>query len=87
MNKRQGIYWNNHHHHLISTLEKVSGKILWLNLHWLFWMLLLPVTTSWLGAHLFKTAQHLCMALFYLCVLFLITYCKMPSSIPMKNIH
>ena len=50
-----GIYWNNHHH-LISTLEKVSGKILWFNLHWLFWMSLLPVTTSWLGAHLFKTA-------------------------------
>ncbi|MDM8183093.1 hypothetical protein QUV97_05375 [Enterococcus cecorum] len=30
----------------MSTLEKVSGKILWLNLHWLFWMSLLPVTTS-----------------------------------------
>lgn len=50
-----GIYWNNHHH-LVSTLSKVSGKILWFNLHWLFWMSLLPMTTKWLGAYPFRTA-------------------------------
>ena len=50
-----GIYWNNHHH-LVSTLAKVSGKILWFNLHWLFWMSLLPMATKWLGAYPFRTA-------------------------------
>ena len=50
-----GIYWNNHHH-LVSTLSKVSGKILWFNLHWLFWMSLLPMATKWLGAYAFRTA-------------------------------
>ncbi|WP_235719740.1 TMEM175 family protein [Ligilactobacillus salivarius] len=50
-----GIYWNNHHH-LVSTLSKVSGKILWFNLHWLFWMSLLPMATKWLGAYPFRTA-------------------------------
>lgn len=50
-----GIYWNNHHH-LVSTLSKVSGKILWFNLYWLFWMSLLPMATKWLGAYPFRTA-------------------------------
>lgn len=50
-----GIYWNNHHH-LVSTLSKVSGKILQFNLHWLFWMSLLPMATKWLGAYPFRTA-------------------------------
>jgi TMEM175 potassium channel family protein len=43
-----GIYWNNHHHMLHSTRE-VSGKILWANLHLLFWLSLFPVTTAWIG--------------------------------------
>ena len=50
-----GIYWNNHHY-LVSTLSKVSGKILWFNLHWLFWMSLLSMATKWLGAYPFRTA-------------------------------
>lgn len=50
-----GIYRNNHHY-LVSTLSRVSGKILWFNLHWLFWMSLLPVATKWLGTYPFKTA-------------------------------
>ena len=45
-----GIYWNNHHH-LFQITEKVSGKILWANLHLLFWLSLIPFTTSWLGEH------------------------------------
>lgn len=45
-----GIYWNNHHH-LFQVTEKVTGKILWANLHLLFWLSLIPFTTSWLGAH------------------------------------
>jgi uncharacterized membrane protein len=43
-----GIYWNNHHH-LIHTVEKVTGGILWANLHLLFWLSLVPVATAWMG--------------------------------------
>ena len=43
-----GIYWNNHHH-LMQVTEKVSGSILWANLHLLFWLSLIPFATSWLG--------------------------------------
>jgi uncharacterized membrane protein len=43
-----GIYWNNHHH-LLHTCESVTGRILWANLHLLFWLSLFPVTTAWIG--------------------------------------
>lgn len=43
-----GIYWNNHHH-LFQITEKVNGNILWANLHLLFWLSLVPFTTSWIG--------------------------------------
>lgn len=43
-----GIYWNNHHH-LLQITQKVNGKILWANLHLLFWLSLIPFTTSWIG--------------------------------------
>ena len=43
-----GIYWNNHHH-LFQITEKVNGKVLWANLHLLFWLSLIPFTTSWIG--------------------------------------
>jgi uncharacterized membrane protein len=43
-----GIYWNNHHH-LFQATERVSGGILWANLHLLFWLSLFPVTTGWMG--------------------------------------
>src|SRR5262249_17795964 len=42
-----GIYWNNHHHMLHAT-TRVSGAVLWANLHLLFWLSLLPFATSWL---------------------------------------
>jgi uncharacterized membrane protein len=45
-----GIYWNNHHH-MLHTCEKVTGGILWANLHFLFWLSLFPVTTAWIGEH------------------------------------
>ena len=45
-----GIYWNNHHH-LFQVTEKVNGKILWANLHLLFWLSLIPFATSWIGAN------------------------------------
>src|SRR5678815_2980407 len=40
------IYWNNHHH-MFHTIGKVSGGILWANLHLLFWLSLIPFTTHW----------------------------------------
>ena len=43
-----GIYWNNHHH-MLSTLDWVNGKILWANLHLLFWLSLFPFMTGWMG--------------------------------------
>ena len=43
-----GIYWNNHHH-LLHTAQNINGGILWSNLHLLFWLSLIPFTTSWIG--------------------------------------
>jgi uncharacterized membrane protein len=43
-----GIYWNNHHHMLHMT-ERVTGGILWANLHLLFWLSLIPFATAWMG--------------------------------------
>jgi uncharacterized membrane protein len=43
-----GIYWNNHHH-LLHLCGRVSGVILWANLHLLFWLSLFPITTAWMG--------------------------------------
>jgi len=43
-----GIYWNNHHH-LLQAGEYVNGRILWANLHLLFWLSLIPFATGWLG--------------------------------------
>jgi uncharacterized membrane protein len=43
-----GIYWNNHHH-LLQAVRHVNGGILWANLHLLFWLSLIPFTTSWMG--------------------------------------
>lgn len=45
-----GIYWNNHHH-LWQAVERVNGKILWANLHLLFWLSLFPFSTAWIGEH------------------------------------
>ena len=43
-----GIYWNNHHH-LLHATGRVNGRILWANLHLLFWLSLVPFVTSWMG--------------------------------------
>lgn len=51
-----GIYWNNHHY-LIHGMTKVNGKILWANLHLLFWLSLIPVATGWMGEHNFAKAS------------------------------
>ena len=46
-----GIYWNNHHH-LLHASERVSGGILWANLHLLFWLSLIPFATDWVGENI-----------------------------------
>ena len=49
-----GIYWNNHHHMLYAS-RKVSGSVLWANLHLLFWLSLFPFATGWMGENNFAT--------------------------------
>jgi uncharacterized membrane protein len=48
-----GIYWNNHHH-MLHVSGKVTGPVLWANLHLLFWLSLIPVTTAWMGENHFE---------------------------------
>jgi uncharacterized membrane protein len=50
-----GIYWNNHHHMLHAT-RRVTGPVLWANLHLLFWLSLVPFTTAWMGENHFSAA-------------------------------
>jgi len=47
-----GIYWNNHHHMLQAT-TRIDGRVLWANLHLLFWLSLVPFVTGWMGANHF----------------------------------
>ena len=47
-----GIYWNNHHH-LIHAADRMTGGILWANLHLLFWLSLVPFSTGWMGRNNF----------------------------------
>jgi uncharacterized membrane protein len=47
-----GIYWNNHHH-MLHAAHRINGKILWANLHLLFWLSLVPFITGWMGENQF----------------------------------
>jgi uncharacterized membrane protein len=47
-----GIYWNNHHH-LLQAVKHVDGRVLWANLHLLFWLSLVPFVTGWMGENHF----------------------------------
>jgi len=49
------IYWNNHHH-LLQVVSKVNGKMLWSNMHLLFWLSLIPFSTAWMGENYFSKA-------------------------------
>jgi len=50
-----GIYWNNHHH-MLHAAQRVSGSVLWANLHLLFWLSLIPAATHWMGETNFAPA-------------------------------
>jgi uncharacterized membrane protein len=47
-----GIYWNNHHH-LFQAVRYVNGRVLWANMHLLFWLSLFPFATGWMGENHF----------------------------------
>jgi uncharacterized membrane protein len=49
-----GIYWNNHHH-LLKATYKVTGGMMWANLHLLFWLSLFPFVTGWMGENHFTS--------------------------------
>jgi uncharacterized membrane protein len=81
-----GIYWNNHHH-LFQLVERVSGAVLWANLHLLFWLSLVPFVTRWIGetgAAQLPTAIYGCVfllsALDYTILLRVILACQPPNS-------
>jgi uncharacterized membrane protein len=48
-----GIYWNNHHH-LLQATRHVDGRVLWANMHLLFWLSLIPFVTGWMGENRFS---------------------------------
>jgi uncharacterized membrane protein len=48
-----GIYWTNHHH-LLHAVQRVNGRVLWANLHLLFWLSLVPFGTAWMGENYFS---------------------------------
>ncbi len=76
------IYWNNHHH-LMHTCDSVDGRILWANMHLLFWLSLIPFATGWMGENHF---QPLPTAL-YGCSLLMpaIAYIILQRAIILKN--
>src|SRR5688572_33185855 len=49
-----GIYWNNHHH-MLQLVDRITGGILWANLHLLFWLSLFPFATGWMGENHFAS--------------------------------
>ena len=49
-----GIYWNNHHH-LLQAIKHVDGRVMWANLHLLFWLSVIPFVTAWMGENNFAT--------------------------------
>ena len=61
-----GIYWNNHHH-LLQAAKHVTGRILWANLHLLFWVSLTPFVTAWMGENHFAAWPVALYGVVFLC--------------------
>jgi uncharacterized membrane protein len=87
-----GIYWNNHHH-MLHVCQKVTGPILWANLHLLFWLSLVPFSTGWMGENHFASAPAalygfvlLMAAIAYLILQQLIIASQGPDSILKKAV-
>ena len=81
-----GIYWNNHHH-LLHVCHEIDGRIMWANLHLLFWLSLFPFVTGWMGENHFSPlpsalygAVLLCAAIAYYILQTLIVAAHGPDS-------
>jgi uncharacterized membrane protein len=61
-----GIYWNNHHH-LLQATKRVTGGALWANLHLLFWLSLVPITTGWMGENHYESVPTAAYGVVILC--------------------
>ena len=61
-----GIYWSNHHH-LFQVVEQVNGRVLWANLHLLFWLSLIPFVTAWMGQNHFASSPAALYGVVLLC--------------------
>jgi len=61
-----GIYWSNHHH-LLQAVEHVNGRVLWANLHLLFWLSLMPFGTAWMGQNHFAALPAALYGVIQLC--------------------
>lgn len=61
-----GLYWNNHHH-LFQAARVVDGRVLWANLHLLFWLSLFPFATAWMGANLLAPVPTAAYGIVLLC--------------------
>jgi uncharacterized membrane protein len=87
-----GIYWNNHHH-LLRRTERISGTVMWANLHLLFWLSLMPVLTEWVGtfyAHAEPAASYgvvaLATAVAYWILVRVIIRANSPDSLVSRSI-
>jgi uncharacterized membrane protein len=79
-----GIYWNNHHH-LWQVVERVTGPVLWANLHLLFWLSLVPFVTAWMGENHFAAAPVAVYGVVLLgsgCAYFILTRALLASHAP-----
>ncbi len=61
-----GIYWNNHHH-LLHTVKQINAKIMWANLHLLFWLSLIPFVTAWAGENNFAALPMMLYGIILFC--------------------
>ena len=61
-----GIYWSNHHH-LLQAIKHVDGRVLWANLHLLFWLSLIPFATGWMGENHFAAGPVALYGVILLC--------------------
>jgi uncharacterized membrane protein len=77
-----GIYWNNHHH-MLQLVKKVNGKVLWANLHLLFWLSLFPFATAWMGENHFETLP----VAVYGCVMFMAAMAYFILERTLANLH
>ncbi|SFA99198.1 TMEM175 family protein [Algoriphagus aquimarinus] len=87
-----GIYWNNHHH-MMHAASKISGKVLWANLHLLFWLSMIPFATGWMGENNFGAAPMalygvvlLLSAIAYKILQTILLNCQEPNSMLAKAV-